>query len=243
MKHLILGLLLLASVTRADAQKRRVDSIAVSVLDRMSTMIGSMHSCSVKINSVYDIRSVNLGLVKHSDAEQLFLHGPDKLQIDAEGDKGNRSFYFNGKKLVYYSIDRNQYAELALPAGILSMIDSVHSRYGIDFPAADFFYPGFVDDIIAESSNLVYLGMTRVDGRDCFHIAGMTKDKAYQFWITDDSLNLPLKMVIVYTKKTMNPQYEAKLSDWKINPSLPETLFEFTAPAKAKKINFFSAHK
>ena len=41
---------------------------------------------------------------------------------------------------------------------------------------------------------------------------------------------------IVYTKKELNPQYEAVLSDWKINPVLPDALFEFKAPPGAKKI-------
>jgi hypothetical protein len=43
-------------------------------------------------------------------------------------------------------------------------------------------------------------------------------------------------MVIVYTSRDMNPQYEAILSDWQINPVLPSSLFDFMVPPKAKKI-------
>ena len=57
------------------------------------------------------------------------------------------------------------------------MIDTVNKMYGIDFPAADFFYPSFVDDLLAESKTLMYLGMTKVDGKDCYHIAGTALDK------------------------------------------------------------------
>ncbi len=103
----------------------------------------------------------------------------------------------------------------------MEMIDTVNKLYNIDFPAADFFYPSFVDDILSESKNLIYLGMTKVDGKDCFHIAGTVADKTFQFWVSDDALNLPMKMVIVYTNRDMNPQYEAVLSDWQINPVLP----------------------
>ena len=45
-----------------------------------------------------------------------------------------------------------------------------------------------------------------------------------------------MKMVIVYTNRNMNPQYEAVLSDWQINPALPSALFEFMIPPKARKI-------
>jgi hypothetical protein len=133
-------------------------------------------------------------------------------------------------------MENNQFASLPFSAPIVEMIDTVNKMYGIDFPAADFFYPSFVDDILSESKNLIYLGMTKVDGKDCFHIAGTTADKTFQFWISDDALTLPLKMVIVYTNRDMNPQYEAVLSDWQINPVLPPALFEFMTPPKAKKI-------
>jgi hypothetical protein len=108
--------------------------------------------------------------------------------------------------------------------------------YGIEFPAADFFYPTFVDDILADSKTLVYLGLTKVDGKECYHIAGTTNDKTYQFWIANDAFTLPIKMVVIYTNKEMHPQYEATLSDWQVNPSLPDALFTFTVPHRARKI-------
>jgi hypothetical protein len=222
--------------SRAAAQKMQIDTIAVAILDRMSIMIGDLNSCHVTVKSNYDIRSQHLGLVKHGDEEQLYMQGPDKVLIRSGGDRGDRNIFYDGKTLSYYSVENNQYSTLPLSASIMEMIDTVHKIYGIDFPAADFFYPSFVDDLLSESKYLIYLGMTKVDGKDCFHIAGTTADKTYQFWISEDALNLPLKMVIVYTNRDMNPQYEAVLSDWQVNPVLPAALFEFMIPPKAKTI-------
>jgi hypothetical protein len=142
--------------------------------------------------------------------------------------------------LTYYSPDKNHYAQIAVPPTVMEMIDSVNKIYGIEFPAADLFYPSFVDDIISDATNLQYLGLTKVEGKDCYHIAGTAKDKTFQFWIADDAFSLPLKVVIVYTGKEMNPQFEAVLTDWKINPDLPDALFDFSAPPKAKKIKLVS---
>jgi hypothetical protein len=215
---------------------RRIDTVAVAILDKMSAMIGDLSSCSVTVKSNYDINSRELGLVKHSDEDQLFLHGPDKLLLRSEGDKGSRDFFFNGKTLSYYSLDQNQFGQVETPVSLMEMIDTVNKLYGIEFPIADFFYPSFVDDILAESRNLMYLGLTKVDGKECFHIAGTAADKTFQFWIANDAYYLPVKVVIVYTNKELNPQYEAVLSNWQVNPSLPDALFEFTAPPKAKRI-------
>jgi hypothetical protein len=228
--------LLAQSAARPAAPTRRIDTVAVTLLDKMSLMIGELASCSYTVKSNYDIASKNLGLIKHSDEEKVFMHGPDKLLLKSDGDRGSRDFYFDGKTLSYYSLDQNQYGQIEAPVSLLDMIDTVNKLYGIEFPAADFFYPAFVDDILADSKELVYLGLTKVDGKDCYHIAGISKDKSFQFWLSDDAYTLPVKMVIIYTAKEMNPQYEAVLSDWQVNPTLPDALFEFAIPHKAKKV-------
>jgi hypothetical protein len=233
----ILSIFLISAVTfQLKAQAPRVDTVAVSILDRMSATIGDLGSCSVTIHANYDINSRNLGLVKHSDDQQLYLHGSDKLMLHSEGDHGSKDLFYDGKTLSYYSADRNQYGQVPAPGSVMEMIDTVNKLYGIDFPIADFFYPTFVDDILGESLELHYLGITKINGKECFHIAGMARDKSFQFWIANDAFYLPMKMVIVYTGKEMNPQYEATLSDWQINPSLPEAIFSFTPPFKARKI-------
>jgi hypothetical protein len=235
-KKMFLVIFVCALVVQTKAQAPRVDTVAVSILDKMSAMIGSLNSCSVTVKSNYDITSRRLGLVKHSDEQQLFIHGSDKLLVRSDGDRGTKYISYNGKTLTYYSYDKNQYAQIPAPSTVMEMIDTVNRIYGIEFPAADLFYPSFVDDILSEATNLQYLGITKVDGKECYHIAGTAKDKTFQFWIADDAYNLPLKVVIVYTSKEMNPQFEAVLTDWRINPDLPDALFDFSAPPKAKKI-------
>lgn len=238
-KRIVLYLLplFLAQMAQAQAPKaRRIDTVAVQVLDKMSATIGDLHSCSVAVHSNYDVVSSELGLIKHSDEIDLYLQGPNKVLVRSEGDRGSRSLFYNGSMLTYYSMDKNQFAQVAKTESIIPMIDTVSKEYGIEFPAADFFYPNFVDDIIGDSRTLVYLGLTRINGKECYHIAGVGTDKTFQFWIANDAYYLPLKMVIVYTDGGTNRQYEATLNDWQINPSLPDAIFEFTAPPHARKI-------
>lgn len=214
------------------------DSMAVSTLDNMSMFINGIKSCSFKIDIEYDKYSNATGLIKHSNQGSAFMRGPNKLRVNSIGDNGLKEFYYNGKDFVYYSKDNNQYSTLPAPSTNIETIDMLSNDYGFDFPAADFFYPYFVDDLIEASNNLIYLGNTMVNGKECFHIAGTAKDgsKTYQFWILNDQTFLPVKLVIVYTGMTGNPQYEAIISDWEINPSLNDDMFEFKAPADSKSV-------
>jgi hypothetical protein len=221
---------------QAQAQTSRYDSAAVSILDKMSRVMGDLSSVSATVKTNYDVGSRELGLVKHSDVQHVYVGGANKLVVMSEGDKGSKQFYYDGNTFSYYSVDRNQYAKVNAPSSIVDMIGSVHEKYGIVFPLADFLYPTFVDDILSDARSLELLGVTKVDGKDCFHIAGVCKDKIFQFWITDDAFYLPVKMVIIHTDRPMSPQFEATYCDWQINPVLPASIFEFNAPPGARKI-------
>ena len=218
------------------AQVSRIDTIAVLILQRMSATLTDLHTCSFTVNTSYDLESDELGLVTHSGEERVYMHKPDKLMVAADGDNGRRAFWYNGKTLSYYAYDKNLYAQIAAPPTILQTVDAVNKTYGVEFPAADFFYPSFVDDILDTAFNLVYLGMTDIEGKPCFHIAGTTADMSFQFWIHNDEFFLPAKLGIVYTDKEGTPQYRSIYSDWKLNPELPMSMFEFNAPPKAGKL-------
>lgn len=232
-KQVILSILLL--ITFSKNSYSQYDSMAVAILDNMSNVINGIQSCSFTLNSEYDIYNDKVGLIKHSDAGYVSIKGPDKMVVKAFGDKGRKEFWYNGKTFTYYSVDNNQYSTTDAPPTVIQTINEIHNNYGIDFPAADIFYPYFTDDLIKESGNLLYLGITIANGKQCYHIAGNMKDKTYQFWISSDD-NLPAKMGIVYTNMFGNPQYEVTYSDWKVNPDLSDSMFEYSVPDNAKKI-------
>ncbi len=107
----------------------------------------------------------------------------------------------------------------------------------VDFPAADVFYPDFVEELLDESDDITYLGLTFVDGKECHHIAGTKELLTYQFWINSND-NLPAKMVLVFTSNEGNPQYEVLFFNWILNPVLDDSMFNFVVPEKANKVIF-----
>jgi len=232
---LVLSLVCL-TLGQTHAQTAKFDTMAVSIMDRMSEFVGELSSCSATVNANYDVNSQELGLIKHSDVEHVYIGGADKLLITSQGDKGDRQMFYDGKMFTYYSVDKNHYAQVKAPGNVVDMIDQMNKDYGIIFPMADFMYPTFVDDILHDASSLVLLGITKVDGKECYHIAGASKDKTFQFWISEGPFYVPVKMVIINTAKEHMPQYEATYTDWQINPVLPASIFEFKMPPGAQKI-------
>lgn len=217
-------------------QSQRVDSTAVYLLQRTAETFQDIKSCSFIAVTTYDVPNENLGLIKHAVSDRVSIKFPDRIKVSSTGDRGNRSLFYNGKTLNYYSSDTNSYANTKAPGSVIETIDEASKKFGIEFPGADFFYPTFLQDLIMDKGNLIFLGKTIADGRECFHIAGSDKTKSFQFWIGSDDLFLPVKMVIVYSSDNDKPQYEAIYKDWRINEDYPDSMFEFLAPPKAAKV-------
>ena len=120
------------------------------------------------------------------------------------------------------------------------MIDSINSHYDIEFPAADFFYPAFTDDLLQASDSLTFVGMERMGSKEYFHIISYGKAMDIQFWINNDAYNLPARFSITYKNKPGAPQYLAMFSDWQLNPALPAAMFDFLPPPDATLVRMMS---
>jgi len=224
----------------APAQSNNYDSVAVRILDRMSAVIGDLESCSFKLKVANDLTLASGIPIKYFSDYDVYLSGPDKMLVSAHGYGGHRQLMYNGQQLAYYSFDENNYGIVNAPNTLIATFDSLNKKYGIDFPAADFFYPAFTDDVLQASDSIHYLGIETIGGREYFHIIAYGKQINIQFWINNDAYNLPESFTISYKQKKGNPQYIGLFSDWQINPKLPNAMFDFSPPPKATKVKILS---
>lgn len=240
MKKRIIGLLCLLFSLLASSQQKRQDSLAIILIDRMTDVIGDLESCSFALQTTNDVLDSGNLFIKQFTDFHVYMSGADKMLIKIAGDKGHKQIWYNGAQLAYYFREEHNYGLLDVPNNTIEMIDSVNRRYGIQFPAADFFYPSFTDDLLRDADELKFIGRSKVDGQDCFHILASTKDMVAQFWISSDAYNLPVRFVITYKNKTGNPQYQASFSDWQLNPNLPLAMFDFQPPPGSAQLRMLS---
>jgi len=222
----ILASFSLLSCTSKD--KEEYDTRAIESLDVMSQTIGELSACSYTLNTF---------AVKKDDSEYIgehdvYLRGPNKMYIHSVGTKGDRSYWYDGDNLSFFSYDKNAYATIEAPEGILQTIDFVHDEYGVDFPAADFFYPDFTDDVLDEFDYVLFVGDELVDGIESTSVFMRNDTQAAQIWI-DKASNLPLKLVIEATTDATK-YYEATFSNFRSNPELPDLMFDFRPPINSE---------
>jgi hypothetical protein len=237
MRNLVVGIFASMMLFSGNAQVKKPDTIAVAIFDRMSDVIGEMSSISFTLQIRDDEMNQDLGMITRFTESRVNFNGPNQMQIHSYGDKGHRGFWFSGESLVCYSFEENNYTIIDSPSNTLDMINEVNDKYGIDFPAADFFSPTFTDDVLSNFDELKYVGKQTIESKECFYIIVKRNDMIVQLWIANDALNLPVKMLIMEIGGKVTEQYEATFSNWDINPFLPDAMFKFQTPPKAKKIS------
>ena len=117
----------------------------------------------------------------------------------------------------------------------------IHSQQGKIVKIA-LFYPSFTDDILESFDTVKFLGEKTVDGEACFHLKTTNAEMEVQYWISNDAYFLPKRYLIIY-KNNGNRQFQGTFSNWKLNPDLPDAVFEFNPPPMAKEIKILATNE
>ena len=237
MKKLFSLILLLLFSTFCFSQKTNEhDSTAIFILDKMADVIGDLKSVTFELNNSIDKLNIDNNIEKHYSTSRISFSGPDKLMVKMEGSEGKKGFWYDGSYLSYYNFDENNYVTLEAPETTLEMIDEMHLDYGFQFPAADFFYPNFTDDMMEQFDSIKYMGKKHIGYEECYHIMATNSDLNVQLWISEKKHLLPKHFVMIYKNKS-NLQYEATFKEWILNPDIPKAVFDFLPPPKARLIS------
>jgi hypothetical protein len=231
----LLALVLFSAIfqSNAFAQEKLYDSVAIKLLDKMTGFIGDLTSCSFKTHTILDETDDDYGLLTHDKYSTVTFQGANKMQVMTEGEKGKSGYWYNGEQMVYYSFTNNYFGSMqTVPGNTIETINKVHDDYGVDFPAADLFYPTFTDDLIEDADRIEYLGKVMMNNKNYYKIAAKGNGMTYQLWITDDAYFLPARFVI-RNEKNATRYYEVNLSDWHFNTAIPDSFFEFDRPPHA----------
>lgn len=212
------------------------DSTAIFILDKMADVIGDLESVTLEMNSSKDEFNINNELIKQYSTSKISFSGPNKLMARSLGTDGDKGFWYDGAYLSYYNFDENNYVTLEAPETTLEMIDEMHLNYDFQFPAADFFYPNFTDDMMEQFDTITYLGKKVLNDEECYHIIMTNNDLNVQLWISNKNYLLPKHLVIINKKKS-NLQYQATFNKWIINPGIPDSIFDFLPPPNARLIS------
>jgi hypothetical protein len=221
------------------AKEADIDPQALDALKRMSDFYGSLSEFGLHEEITREqVINGDLKVQKNSTAEVL-ARRPDHLKavVVADDDKSH-AFYFDGKTFTLYMPAKNYFAQADLPGTTIAALDTVESRYGVEFPTPDFLHMASGEDFTHGLSAAGFVGKSHVGDTECDHYAYRSADVDYQVWIANGQ-PLPLKLVVTSKKIPAAPEYTAVMT-WDLKPKIDDASFVFSPPQGATKIPFGS---
>jgi hypothetical protein len=209
---------------------------AKSVLANMVAFMGTMKTFSIEGDSTRD-EVVNFGYkVQHNQHGILTVQSPNKLKSEISGDLRERTFIYDGAKLVMYSPQDAVYTRVDAPDSISKLLDRLLGA-GIEMPMIDMLFQASKDELTEGVTGGVLVGDSNVDGTDCDHLAFRQPTIDWQLWVAQGDKPLPRKLVITTRYEVGEPQYQV-IMRWNLKPKIDASTFVFTAPKGVNEIPF-----
>ena len=169
---------------------------------------------------------------------EFLVRRPDHLRVNALGDLVNKQFYFDGKTITLYDIDQNVYGTMAAPPDIEGALEKANKDFGLRVALTDLASPKVCDLLKKGIKHALYVGLHKIRGVSCHHLSFDSGAAQLQLWVDSGEQPAPRKIVLTHKQTTGSPQWNAYLSDWNFSPQLADSVFAFTPPEGAEKIEF-----
>ena len=171
-------------------ERTTVSPEAQAVIDRMTCYMRGLKTYSIESWSTRD-EVVSFGYkLQHNEHSVTTLQLPTKLRVDVDGDVRNRSFVYDGSKLVMYSPDDAVFVKIDAPDTVGKLIDGILDT-GIEMPMLDMLYQSHKGGITGDARGGVLVGETNIDGVDCDHLAFRAPSFDWQIWVENGARPLP----------------------------------------------------
>jgi hypothetical protein len=210
----------------------------LQVLQKMCDFLKSQQQFTYKAEVADDQVYAGGKKLQYGIDMETFVRRPDRLRVNAEGDLVDKQFYFDGKTITLYDKDENVYGSLEVPPDIESALEKASKDFGVRVALTDLASPQLCEHIGKKVKHSLYVGLHKVRGVPCHHLAFDSDEVQLQVWIDAGDKALPRKVVLNHKNLPGSPQWTAYLTDWNFSPQLNDSLFVFAPPQGVEKIKF-----
>jgi len=228
----------LLSTPAVRAHSPGIDSVAVDILKRMTEYISNLQQFSVHTENTLEEFLDSGQRVDLNVSAQVLVRRPNKIRADRLGDRVSQEFYYDGESLTLHNPSDGVYATQPAPKSIEELLDHARESLGLIIPASDLVYRNAFSFMMQDVTSAVVVGKTMIEGTVCDHLAFRRPGVDFQVWVAEGDQPLPCKYVITDTSDPAYVSTVTVMSDWNLDPALPDEAFRFEAPDGARSITF-----
>ena len=238
-KHLLLSLAaVLMAGSLSAATPSAIDPNALSLLKRMSDSLTKAKGFTYRSRIVMELPAVTGQFVTLLPEGSVALRRPDKLRATYGGDAPPFDLFYDGQSVSVIAPHASVYSTVKAPATLDAMLAGLRKNTGLRLPAVPLLKDDPYASLTRDLQSAVIVGETRINGVRCDHLAFRRPGVNWEIWIESGSRALPRRLAATFTDRPNFPRTIVEFTRWNLHPWLPDCLFRFHKPAKAKEISF-----
>ena len=213
---------------------------AVEVLKQMCDYLKNLQQFSFQASITEDVLLTSGQRIQYARSVEASVRRPDRFRAESVGDSDNRQIIYDGKTITLMDRSKNLYTVIPAPPELDAALEHGVQAFNLRAPLADLIYTKAYEYLTEGALSGFYVGLSKVQGVSCHHLAFRDKDIDWQIWIEDSQTPVPRKFLIT-DKTAQGLQFTAVFTKWNTSAQLEDGLFTFVAPEKAEKIDILPA--
>lgn len=232
------------AVTKSGQKTQAKSGISPKELVKKSyNYLGSLRNYSFKATIVNEDEYAGHMMLYIQHHYNVAVQRPDKVRMQVRGDVENRNIVMNDGKVSKYELEENTYSEIAVEDDIDDALDTLIDDYNLSIPLTQLIYSDTAVDLDDDLENDgYYFGTVNVDNKPCYYIGFPGKEWDIQLWIEKGDRPLIRRAALVDKMMKGQPRSMIKVA-WNIDEITDQSIFTFTAPKGAKKMEMKKIEK
>jgi hypothetical protein len=213
-----------------------VDPAAIQALKDMGAHLMTLKRFQVSTEVTGERVLADGQKLQHTATADLDASRPNKLHVRMLSAGVKRNLIYDGKTVTLFAPVQKYYSTVDFAGTIGELIDRLEQRYAVQLPLSDLFVFGTPAAQFDKIESAMNAGQDFIDDDLCDHYAFRSGKLDWQIWITGGSKPLPRKIVISNRADDARPQ-SVTLIDWNLKPAFKDSVFKFTPPQGASRID------
>jgi hypothetical protein len=237
-KILVLGLLAMAFAApgaQAQTAANAVDPASIQALKDMGAFLQTLKRFHVATEVTGERVLADGQKLQHAATARMDVERPNRLRARMRTATSEREIIYDGKTVTFFIPAQKYYSTVELTDTLGGLINQLEQRYGVQLPMEDLFLWGTPGAPIDKIESAMNAGQDFIDDELCDHYAFRQGSIDWQIWIATGSKPLPRKVVITNRADEARPQ-SVSLFDWNLKPTFKDSVFKFTPPKGATRI-------
>jgi hypothetical protein len=147
----------------------------------MSDEIAGLQSYIINGDAYSDARLDGGLIIEHASQATLRIRKPDLVRITNRTSEDTKDLFFDSSVLTVYTQSKNLYGQTEIPGGAKAALDYAVNDMGIDLPMLDFVSGKVAETLLANATDVMYLGTSLIRGSVYEHIVIRTADIDVEF--------------------------------------------------------------